>query len=249
MSNIKIEIPATDPQAQRIFAEALIRYAEVNEDRIRGFVEAQSPQETFREKIDEYIGDVELPQSAQVEEMKQVFDQHEPVAPPPPVTPQDIVKEEHTVAPPPPPSADVPPPPTVTPPSTDVPPPPPPVAVTDLPWDERIHASSKVKNQDGSWKARRKPPTMTQEDWDRFVKDVEAELQVLMKMRPNTPTTANSVTFAELMVMIKPHLVNPDFVARSKEICDDMSLPNGIADLSRNESLIPQFIEEIGLDG
>lgn len=46
-----------------------------------------------------------------------------------------------------------------------------------LPWDERIHASTKTKKQDGKWKAKRGVNAET-------VKQVEAELRSIMSAQP-----------------------------------------------------------------
>ncbi|MGL5649769.1 MAG: hypothetical protein ACRDDY_18195 [Clostridium sp.] len=56
-----------------------------------------------------------------------------------------------------------------------------------LPWDERIHAGSKTRNQDGTWKARKKRQDMTAEEWSDYVTGVKAELKELMSVPVVTP--------------------------------------------------------------
>lgn len=56
-----------------------------------------------------------------------------------------------------------------------------------LPWDERIHAGSKTRNQDGTWKARKKRQDMTAEEWSDYVAGVKAELKELMSVPVVTP--------------------------------------------------------------
>ncbi|MGL4250606.1 MAG: hypothetical protein ACRCR1_08200 [Aeromonas sp.] len=63
-----------------------------------------------------------------------------------------------------------------------------------LPWDERIHAGSKTRNQDGTWKARKKRQDMTAEEWSDYVTGVKAELKELM----NVPVVPVAVTGSEL---------------------------------------------------
>jgi len=47
---------------------------------------------------------------------------------------------------------------------------------TGTPWDERIHSASKALNADGSWRLRRKPKDMTDDDWTMYVNDVKVEI-------------------------------------------------------------------------
>lgn len=44
------------------------------------------------------------------------------------------------------------------------------------PWDERIHSTSKALNADGTWRLRRKPKDMGEEEWAAFVESVKGEL-------------------------------------------------------------------------
>lgn len=47
---------------------------------------------------------------------------------------------------------------------------------TGTPWDERIHSTSKALNADGTWRLRRKPKDMDEEQWAAFVESVKNEL-------------------------------------------------------------------------
>ena len=47
---------------------------------------------------------------------------------------------------------------------------------TGTPWDERIHSASKALNTDGTWRLRRKPKDMDEEQWAAFVETVKGEL-------------------------------------------------------------------------
>lgn len=47
---------------------------------------------------------------------------------------------------------------------------------TGTPWDERVHSASKALNADGTWRLRRKPKDMDEEQWAAFVETVKGEL-------------------------------------------------------------------------
>lgn len=47
---------------------------------------------------------------------------------------------------------------------------------TGTPWDERIHSASKALNADGTWRLRRKPKDMDEEQWSVFIQNVQDEL-------------------------------------------------------------------------
>lgn len=47
---------------------------------------------------------------------------------------------------------------------------------TGTPWDERIHSTSKALNVDGTWRLRRKPKDMDEEQWYQLIADVKLEL-------------------------------------------------------------------------
>lgn len=49
-----------------------------------------------------------------------------------------------------------------------------------LPWDARIHAGSRERNTDGSWRVRRRPKDSDQDAWDATIARVTAELTDLM---------------------------------------------------------------------
>lgn len=48
---------------------------------------------------------------------------------------------------------------------------------TGTPWDARIHSASKALNADGTWRLRRKPKDMDEEEWNAQVETVKVELQ------------------------------------------------------------------------
>ena len=102
----------------------------------------------------------------------------------------------------------------------------PPVDTAGLPWDVRIHASSKALLKDGTWRQKRdtNPAVLAQ---------VEAELRKVMAL-PTPPVPANSVfaagaaaaglpapvlveptSFQELMLWLTPHMphkITPDLL-------------------------------------
>lgn len=47
---------------------------------------------------------------------------------------------------------------------------------TDTPWDERIHSASKALNADGTWRLRRKPKDMNEDEWELEIQGVRDEL-------------------------------------------------------------------------
>lgn len=48
---------------------------------------------------------------------------------------------------------------------------------TGTPWDERIHSTSKALNADGTWRLRRKPKDMDEEQWAATIQRVQDELR------------------------------------------------------------------------
>lgn len=73
---------------------------------------------------------------------------------------------------------------------TDVAPP----AAPALPWDERIHASSRATNKDGSWTLRRKPKDLDESQWAARIAEVTAELEALMAIPvPSFTETVDNV--------------------------------------------------------
>lgn len=66
-------------------------------------------------------------------------------------------------------------------------------AVTDdrldssgLPWDARIHAGSRERNTDGSWRVRRRPKGVEESEWDATIARVTSELRDLMSIPIST---------------------------------------------------------------
>ena len=97
-----------------------------------------------------------------------------------------------------------------------------------LPWDARIHASSKERNSDDTWRARRKPADMEAGQWAEFQGQVRAELRALMavpveqevavvldeqpvEVTPGEPKVASLTAGGELSVgySITPVVVEP----------------------------------------
>lgn len=54
--------------------------------------------------------------------------------------------------------------------------------INGLPWDARIHAASKARNADNSWRIRRTPKDKTPEQWIEYYDEVIAELKQLMEI-------------------------------------------------------------------
>jgi len=55
-----------------------------------------------------------------------------------------------------------------------------------LPWDARIHAGSRERNTDGSWRVRRRPKGVEEAEWEATLARINAELRDLMEI-PVTP--------------------------------------------------------------
>lgn len=66
-----------------------------------------------------------------------------------------------------------------------------------LPWDARIHASSKDRNADDTWRARRKPSDMDAGQWAEFQGQVRTELRALMEL-PVEATVADPEVIAKI---------------------------------------------------
>ncbi|YP_010684639.1 hypothetical protein PQZ67_gp68 [Escherichia phage ZCEC13] len=59
---------------------------------------------------------------------------------------------------------------------------------TGTPWDERIHSTSKALNADGTWRLRRKPKGMDEEQWAATIQRVQDELRFPQEPVPVTPS-------------------------------------------------------------
>lgn len=64
-------------------------------------------------------------------------------------------------------------------------------AITDTPWDERIHSASKALNADGTWRLRRKPKDMDEAEWTATVQRVQDELRFPQEPVALTPPSEN----------------------------------------------------------
>lgn len=141
----------------------------------------------------------------------------------------------------------VPPPPPVT--TGETVPPPPPLDSRGLPWDARIHASSRSQVADGSWRNRKCPADQTKEAWDQYIAQVEAELKGVMSVPtpteasapPPVPPAAAVLTFADLTAKITSSGIAFD---RVTEAVGRVGLPAYPALLNRPD-LIPAVHAEI----
>lgn len=122
------------------------------------------------------------------------------------------------------------------------------LVVTDkngLPWDARIHASSKTMNADGSWRGRRNTDA-------HIIASVEAELRALMAIP--APVAINSVapppppgapvsptTLAEMMPLLTTAMLagklQPTAVG---EVLAEMGVAGGAPMLAARPDLVPQ---------
>jgi len=81
----------------------------------------------------------------------------------------------------------------VTPPATDTN-----LDINGLPWDARIHAGSRERNTDGSWRVRRRPKGVEEADWDATLARVTAELTDLMAIPVSDAAAEEALTDAEV---------------------------------------------------
>jgi len=83
--------------------------------------------------------------------------------------------------------------------------------VNRLPWDARIHAGSRERNTDGSWRVRRKPKTVEQDEWDATLARVTAELTDLMAIPVSPGAVADAAAeTAEPRYDTETHPINAD---------------------------------------
>lgn len=61
-----------------------------------------------------------------------------------------------------------------------------------LPWDARIHAGSRERNTDGSWRVRRRPKGVEESEWEATLARVTAELRDLMEIPVSTGAVADT---------------------------------------------------------
>lgn len=112
-----------------------------------------------------------------------------------------------------------------------------------IPWDARIHAATKTKCKDGSWK--NKPGVDA-----ALLASVTAELkgvQAIPTPTPPTATAAGPVTFAELIKALTPLLTSKRLTAdQVNEQCQTHGLPNCNA-LAGRVDLIPTVWSQICL--
>ncbi|MCW6550368.1 hypothetical protein NFB56_16135 [Yersinia ruckeri] len=75
--------------------------------------------------------------------------------------------------------------------------------VNGLPWDARIHAASKARNADDSWRIRRTPKDKTPEQWIEYYDEVIAELKQLMEI-PVGEKTIDDAPVETVLVPLPP---------------------------------------------
>jgi hypothetical protein len=148
------------------------------------------------------------------------------------------------------------------------------VDANGLPWDARIHASTKRKNADGTWTARRglNDPALQQR--------VEAELRQTMAVPgavvpppapaavvpppapaavvpppapapvappPEAAATARGETFAQFCTRLSPNLASGAITqAQLLQAATELGLP-GFPSLMQRPDLIPQFAVKVGM--
>ena len=153
MSYIKIEVPNDDHIALRAFGKALEEMALAHgaEPRKTGIdtSEATAVTDESVQTAPQMMGEPEIDTTAQQVES---------------LAPRDgrsieVTREMVELC--------VPVKPDIDPPTTDS---------TGTPWDERIHSTSKALNADGTWRLRRKPKDMDEEQWAAFVESVKGGL-------------------------------------------------------------------------
>ena len=121
------------------------------------------------------------------------------------------------------------------------------VDINGIPWDVRIHASTKTKTVDGAWKNKR--------GVDRdLVLQVTNELKGVMTAQTPAPSpepvteatpapSASISTFPELMTAITASSLEPAIVTGAVQAVGLQSLPL----LAARTDLIPQVVERLGL--
>ena len=81
-----------------------------------------------------------------------------------------------------------------------------------LPWDGRIHASSRAKIADGSWRNRKCPAEYQKPQWDEQIAQIEGELRAAMAV-PGPIPPCDGLTGSQATVTTGP--VPPALVANS----------------------------------
>lgn len=147
--------------------------------------------------------------------------------------------------PPEPPVTDIPPPPDET--VTDTPPPPDMSNLAKgqkgqmIPWDERIHATSKSINADGTWRLKQKV------DKDTLVPMVEAELAASVPPPPPPSTDGKPSTFGELLPVVTKMKADGALTDEMlASACEKVGLTQ-FGQIAVKPELIPQFVEALGL--
>lgn len=122
----------------------------------------------------------------------------------------------------------------------------PPAIETDadgVPWDGRIHSSSKARTADGRWRARRGVS-------DEAAAKVAEELKAAKNVPAPTPapeTPTGSITFAQFMRLATTKLAaSPGYAAEILNACVAVGLPN-LPALASRPDLVPGVAKTLGL--
>jgi len=232
MSKIKIEFPADDNRAASIFGQALLDYSRTNT--------VDEPVSTHTLEDYKPAKDTMFPDS----EATPIADLIPP--PPsdivPPITNADLASnlgmmEDSVIQ------------------ESDVE-----VDAEGIPWDKRIHATTKTKTVKGVWKIfRRNKEKFTEQAWEDYITQVKTELTnppipidtptdtgVDTIIPPITNVTDNTTTlvttFADLMNVVIEKQVP---VVRINEICEKLGIEGGINGVNAAPEKIPTFHQEL----
>jgi hypothetical protein len=110
------------------------------------------------------------------------------------------------------------------------------VDANSLPWDPRIHASTKVKNADGTWRARRGVDP-------HLVLTVEAELRAMMAI----PSPAAPATPVQAQIPMPPTIPQPPALPNpaTPEAALAQSVTGDAFDALPNEQRFPAWVSEL----
>lgn len=73
-----------------------------------------------------------------------------------------------------------------------------------LPWDSRIHSTNKATVADGTWRLRRKPKDVDEEQWQAEIKTVRNELEQLMAIEPGEVIDEPEIVHAPAATVFAP---------------------------------------------
>lgn len=93
-----------------------------------------------------------------------------------------------------------------------------------LPWDARIHASSKERNADDTWRARRKPSDMDAGQWAEFQGQVRTELRALMEL----PVEQEVAVLQELTAIENSDVADRSHIERTIPVSQGGTAPDPV---------------------